>query len=113
MDIIGFIKEHQDRSQFHDLHWEGSFTEYLGMVRENPQISRNAFQRLYDMILSWGVEEYTEYKKKITHFTFFDDPIDGGRDAVYGLDVALMKLVQVLKAAAMSYGPERRVILLH
>ena len=113
MDIIGFIKEHQDRSQFHDLHWEGSFTDYLAMVRENPQVARNAFQRLYDMILSFGVEEYTEYKKKITHFKFFDDPIDGGRDAVYGLDVALMKLVQVLKAAAMSYGPERRVILLH
>src|SRR5690606_38319838 len=73
----------------------------------------NAFQRLYDMIISFGTRKYTEYKKEITHYNFFDDPIGGGKDAVYGLDVPLMKLVQVLKAAALGYGPERRVILLH
>src|SRR5690606_10194111 len=33
--------------------------------------------------------------------------------AIFGLDVPLMKLVQTLKAAAMHYGPERRVLLLH
>ena len=113
MNIIQLIKEHQDRQQFHDLHWEGSFAEYLDMVRERPQIARNAFQRLYDMIVSHGTEEYTEYKKKIIHYKFFDDPIDNGKDAVYGLDLPLMKFVQILKAAAMGYGPERRVLLLH
>src|SRR5690606_2218179 len=44
---------------------------------------------------------------------FFDDPIGGGKDAIFGLDLPLMKFVQVLKAAAMGYGPERRVLLLH
>ena len=38
---------------------------------------------------------------------------DKGKDAVYGLDVHLMKLVNVLKAGAYQYGPEKRVILLH
>src|SRR5690606_31603583 len=33
--------------------------------------------------------------------------------AVFGLDVQLNKLVNVLKAAALGYGTEKRVILLH
>src|SRR5690606_32227231 len=87
--------------------------EYLELVQEHPHVARNAFQRLYDMIISFGSRKYTEYKKEIIHYNFFDDPIGGGRDAIFGLDIPLMKLVQVLKAAAMGYGPERRVLLLH
>ncbi len=113
LDIIGLIREQQDAQGYQDLHWEGPFTDYLAIVRENPLVARNAFQRLYDMIISYGTEEYTEYKKKITHYKFFGDPFEDGKDAVFGLDIALMKLVQTIKAAAMSYGPERRVLLLH
>jgi len=113
LDIIEHIRQRQDPASYQDLVWEGTFAEYLELVRENPLVARNAFQRLYDMIISFGTRKYTEYKKEITHYNFFDDPIGGGKDAVYGLDVPLMKFVQVLKAAALGYGPERRVILLH
>jgi len=113
IDIIQHIRERQDAALYQDLHWDGSFTDYLELVHQQPLICRSAFQRLYDMIMSFGTEKYTEYKKEITHYKFFDDPIGGGRDAIFGLDVPLMKFVQVIKAAAMSYGPERRVILLH
>ncbi|NIR43828.1 MAG: serine protein kinase [Gemmatimonadetes bacterium] len=113
IDIIGLIREKQDFQRYQDLHWEGSFPEYLDLVRQDPAVARNSFQRLYDMILSYGTEEYTEYKKKIIHYKFFEDPFENGRDAVFGLDVPMMKLVQTIKAAAMGYGPERRVILLH
>ena len=50
---------------------------------------------------------------KIYHWKFFDDPIDGGKDAIFGLDVHLNKLVNVFQAGAQRYGPEKRVILLH
>jgi serine protein kinase len=113
LDIIELIREQYNPARHQDLVWEGSFVEYLERVREDPRIARNAFQRLYDMILSFGTRRYTEYKKEITHYAFFDDPIGAGRDAVFGLDIPLMKFVQVLKAAALGYGPERRVILLH
>ena len=113
LDIIGLIRDKQDSTGYQNLHWEGSFHDYLAMVNENPLIARDSFQRFYDMIVSYGTEEYTEYKKKITHYKFFDDPFEGGKDAVFGLDVALMKLIQTIKAAAMGYGPERRVLLLH
>ncbi|MFO0619140.1 MAG: serine protein kinase [Polyangiaceae bacterium] len=103
----------QDYDLYRDLAWEGSFEEYLGIVRKTPQVTRNAFQRVYDMIIRYGTEEYTDNKKKLVRYNFFKDEMDGGRDAVFGLDIPLMRLVHVLKAAAEGYGPEKRVILLH
>jgi serine protein kinase len=111
--ILGMIAEMQDIQTFQELHWEGSFEDYLDLVREDPSICRNAYQRLYDLIASFGTTTYTEYKKRIVRYHFFDDPLDHGRDAVFGIDVHLMKLVNVFKSAALGYGPERRVILLH
>ena len=55
--------------------------------------TRNAFQRMYDMILSYGTDSYTDFKKNIVRYKFFSDPIDNGKDAIFGLDVQLMKLV--------------------
>jgi serine protein kinase len=111
--LVDVIAKRQDLKQFEELHWEGTFEEYLQLVKENPRIPRSAFQRLYDMLISYGYEEYTETKKKIVHYNFFDDPRDGGRDAVFGLDIPLMKLVHVIKAAAFRYGAEKRILLLH
>jgi serine protein kinase len=111
--ILGMIAELQDIERFREMHWEGTFSDYLDVVRERPNVTRNAYQRLYDLITSFGSEQYTEYRKPITRYRFFDDPMDNGRDAVFGIDVHLMKLVDVLKSAALGLGPERRVILLH
>lgn len=113
LDVKGFIAGLQDLDKFRKFNWEGSFQDYINMVKERPELTRNAFQRLYDLIIQFGSEDYTEFKKKITSYTFFKDPIENGKDAVFGLDVHLQKLVNVLKAASQNYGPERRVILLH
>jgi serine protein kinase len=111
--MVAQIAAMQDYELYRDLSWEGSFEEYLEIVRKNPQVTRNAFQRVYDMIIRYGIEEYTDNKKKLVRYNFFKDEIDGGKDAVFGLDIPLMRLVHVLKAASEGYGPEKRVILLH
>ena len=111
--LVGQIASLQDREEYLDLHWEGTFEEYLNVVKADPKVSRTAFQRVYDMVLSYGREEYIDSKKKVVHYPFFDDPIDDGKDAIFGLDITLMRLVNVLKSAAMGYGTEKRVILLH
>jgi serine protein kinase len=103
----------QDFKLYRELHWEGSFEEYLQIVRERPQVTRNAYQRLYDMIISYGTEEYIDNKKRLIRYNFFKDEQNHGANAIYGLDIPLMRLVHVLKAAAEGYGPEKRVILLH
>ena len=55
------------------MHWEGSFEEYLDIVLEHPEVTRTAYQRLYDMILSHGTEEVYENKEKVTRFKFFTE----------------------------------------
>jgi len=110
VDSIGAL---QDFDLYRELTWEGSFEDYLNIVREKPEVTRNAYQRIYDMIIRYGTEEYTDSKKKLVRYNFFRDEIDGGRDAVFGLDIPLMRLVNVLKAASQGYGPEKRIILLH
>ena len=111
--IFDVINQNEFHNQFAELHWAGTMTEYIDMVIERPQIARTSFQRIYDMIASYGFEKYTEYKKEIYHYNFFDDPFENGRDAIFGLDIHLTKLVNVFKAGAQRYGPEKRVILLH
>src|SRR5512142_966203 len=111
--MTGRIAAMQDYKLYKELTWEGSFEEYLQIVRERPQVTRNAFQRVYDMCISYGTEEYIDNKKKLIRYNFFRDEVDGGKDAVFGLDIPLMRLMKVLKAAAQGYGPEKRVILLH
>jgi len=111
--LVERIAALQDRSHYEDLHWTGSFAEYLDLVRGNPRVARTAYERLYDMVLSQGTEEYVDNKKKITRYRFFSDEQNQGRDAIFGLDIPLMRLVNVLKAAALRYGTERRIILLH
>jgi serine protein kinase len=65
------------------------------------------------MILSYGYEEFTEHKEKVTRYNFFSDPFDRGRDAIFGLEKSLTRLVGHVKAAAAGYGTERRILLLH
>jgi len=103
--LVGRIAALQDKSSFKELHWEGSFEEYLKIVRENPRVTRTAFQRIYDMILSHGKTEYIDNKKKLIRYHFFHDEHFGGRDAVYGLDVPLMKLVTSSRARRKRTGP--------
>ncbi len=111
--LFASIASNLDIEKYKNLNWEGSFQEYLDMVIKDPKITRNSYQRLYDMILSYGSEEVVEGRDKIIRYKFFSDPISNGRDGVFGLDRSLMRLVNVIKSAAMGYGAERRVILLH
>ena len=73
VNILSAIADLQSAQEYQELNWEGSLEDYLKLVQENPRVTRNAFQRIYDMILSHGVEEYVEHKKKITRYRFFRD----------------------------------------
>ena len=113
MSELDFVRRGQDLKAYRALNWEGSFADYLRLLKEDPRPLRTSFQRVHDMILAHGVEEYTRFKEKLLHYRFFDDPFEGGKDAVFGLDKPLMRLVATLKAAAHRLGPERRILLLH
>ena len=111
--LVGIIDRKLDVNRFREQHWEGSFWDYLEIAQETPTVARNAFQRVYDMVLSYGSEPFTHFKQDHTRYRFFADPIEGGADAIYGLERPLMQLVDFFKSAAQGYGTERRILLLH
>ncbi|MBI5432826.1 MAG: serine protein kinase [Planctomycetes bacterium] len=110
--LFDTVRSRCDRAKYSALHWEGTFADYLAILERNPEPARNAWQRLIDMIESHG-SEAPSARDRARRWKLFDDPFDGGRDAVYGLDKPLDELVQTLRAGARGFGPERRVLLLH
>ncbi len=112
-NILDKIERLQDQDNFRDLHWEGSFEDYLEIVHQDPKVSRLAFERLYDMIVSYGQNEYTRNRETLVHYNFFDDPFENGKDAIFVLDKPMIDLVRIFQSAARKYGTERRVLLLH
>ena len=55
--ILDKLRSQIDTTDYKKLHWEGTFQQYLDLVQDNPLVIRTAHQRLYDMVLSHGVEE--------------------------------------------------------
>ena len=109
MNMLKNAIEVLDKQSFIDANWTGTLPEYLELVQKNPLVAASAFRRMYEMILSKGIEKYKHFKREVIHYNFFDDNIY----PIYGLDEALMVFVDIIKAAAFRYGPERRVFLLH
>ena len=85
-EVITLIRNRQNVEEFQRLTWKGTFEDYLELVIRNPGVTRTAYQRIYDMIMSHGVEEYTEHKRKVVRDRFFDDTANGGADAIYGCE---------------------------
>ncbi|GDY01908.1 serine protein kinase [Planctomycetota bacterium] len=113
LDLHALIRQSLDNKQFQDEHWQGTFQQYLDLASQNPLLLRTSHQRLYDMVLTHGCSEVEVDKEKVPSYRFFTDPIEDGRDGVFGLERSLHNLMAMLKAAAHGFGPERRVLLLH
>ena len=111
--ILDALRSRLDLSEYQKLHWEGTFEDYIGKVLDDPKVTRSAFQRLYDMISAHGTEEVYENKEKQVRYKFFTEFATRHADGIYGLDRSLMALVNTFRSAALGYGTERRVILLH
>lgn len=100
MDFLGKIKQH--RRDEEKLKWEGTFAEYLALLKERPEIAQSAHSRVYNMIKSAGVTE--EDGKK--HYHFFDKEI-------FGLEDAIERLVEeYFHPAAKRLDVRKRILLL-
>jgi serine protein kinase len=113
-ELLNQISARQSAEAFRQENWQGSFDEYLDIVRQTPEVTRTAHQRIYDMIMAHGTYPIDEGRRDgQIRYKFFDDPENNGNDAIYGLTEPLMQLVNVFRSAALKYGSERRVLLLH
>lgn len=98
-----------DAKQFRLLNEEMSFEQYLERCLQNPNLTRNAFQYIYDMIISKGTKKVERYRKTFTRYNFFDV----GDNPIFGLLETLDALVNFIQGAAGNFGTQRRVLLLH
>lgn len=100
MDILRRLEDYRQEAKM--LVWEGTFVEYLSMVKKNPKIARLAHARIYDMIASYGIEEIDGTKR----YKFFEEEI-------FGLEKTLEKLVEeYFHSAARRLDVRKRILLL-
>ncbi len=100
MDILKKLEQHRDMEQ--RLKWEGTFAEYLEMLKEEPLVAQTAHSRIYNMIKDAGIEEVNGKKT----YSFFNNNL-------YGLEEALERLVEeYFHPAAKRLDVKKRILLL-
>lgn len=100
MDILR--KAGQYREEENKLKWEGSFAQYLDILRERKEVAQTAHSRVYEMIKSHGEEK----KDGNTVYRFFEHEI-------YGLEDTVERLVnEYFHPAAKRLDVRKRILLL-
>ncbi len=100
MDIFKRIAEYRAESE--KLNWSGTFREYIELLRRDSTPAMTAHARVYDMIVSQGVEEKGGNKR----YKFFESEI-------FGLDRTMEKLVEeYFHSAARRLDVRKRILLL-
>lgn len=100
MDILKKIESY--RYEEEKLKWEGTFAEYLKIVKEKPWVAQSAHSRVYNMIKDAGVEKVDGRN----HYKFFSNQL-------FGLEEALEKLVEeYFHPAAKRLDVRKRILLL-
>ncbi|RXJ00633.1 protein prkA [Anaerobacillus alkaliphilus] len=100
MSILNRLKEFREEEK--RLLWEGTFGEYLEILKARPEVAQTAHSRVYNMIKDAGVEEIDGKRQ----YKFFSDQI-------YGLEESVEKLVEeYFHSAAKRLDVRKRILLL-
>lgn len=111
MNFKEFIET--DREKSNKEKFEGTFLEYLDIVKEHPEVAKLAHKRIYDMIISKGVEELKAEENPRIRKIYGNDVIRRYgffKNDFYGIDKVIMKLANYFKSAGMK-GEEARQVL--
>ena len=105
----------KDRENTNKSKFEGTFLDYLEMVKKDSSIAKLSHKRMYDIIMKSGFkvlkpEENPRIKKIygndiIKRYNFF-------KDDFFGIDNVLMKLVNYFYSASMKGEESRQVLYL-
>ena len=100
IDILNKLRSYREEED--RLKWEGTFSDYLEIVKERPEVAQTAHSRVYHMIKSAGLEERDEQKM----YRFFGQEI-------FGLETAIERLVEeYFHPAAKRLDVRKRILLL-
>ncbi|MDB5085192.1 MAG: protein prkA [Bacilli bacterium] len=101
MDIVSRLSAF--RTQEQSLAWQGTFLDYIEIVRRKPRVACSAHSRIYNMIASYGITTREDGSKM---YHFFDNEI-------FGLDDAIERLVEeYFHSAARRLDVRKRILLL-
>lgn len=101
MDILERVKQHREEEK--KLAWEGTFAEYLQLLKKHPEYAQSAHSRIYNMIKDAGIEVDENGKKR---YKFFSTEI-------YGLEDSIERLVEeYFHPAARRLDVKKRILLL-
>lgn len=115
MSIVKKLQEtSKEKKELKLLSKKLSFNQFLELAQRDPNILRNTFQRTIDMIDKYGTEKIeTASGDIITKYNFFQDPVNNGKNAIFGMDEQLEKITNFFRNGAKKFGSEKRVLLLH
>ncbi|KGA96084.1 protein prkA [Alkalihalobacillus alcalophilus ATCC 27647 = CGMCC 1.3604] len=100
MEILKKIEKYREEEE--RLKWEGTFADYLQLLKEKPWVAQTAHSRVYHMIKDAGVEEVDGNKE----YLFF-------KDQIYGLEESIERLVEeYFHSAAKRLDVRKRILLL-
>ncbi|MEF2293960.1 PrkA family serine protein kinase [Virgibacillus dokdonensis] len=100
MDILNKVKQYREEEQ--QLKWEGTFGEYLDIIKQRPEVAQTAHSRIYNMIKSAGITERDGKRM----YEFFGEEI-------FGLEEAIERLVEeYFHPAAKRLDVRKRILLL-
>jgi serine protein kinase len=104
-----------DREKRNKFKFEGTFLQYLDIVKANPEAAKLAHKRMYDILMKCGYEilspeENPRVRKiygneSIKRYNFF-------KDDFFGIDKVLMKIINYFYSAAMRGEESRQVLYL-
>lgn len=104
-----------DREQQKKHRFEGTFFDYLEVLKENPDIAKLAHKRIYDIISERGLEVQRPEENPRIRRIYGNDTIKKYhffKEDFFGIDKILMKIVDYFHAAAMKGEASRQVLYL-
>ncbi|MBP2658673.1 MAG: PrkA domain protein [Firmicutes bacterium] len=105
----------QDRNEHKQYKFDGTLLDYLAIVKENPEITVLAHQRMQELLIKFGIEiikteENPRLKRvygndTIKRYSFFVNKF-------FGIDKSIMKIMRYFHSAAMKGEESRQVLYL-
>ncbi|MDP8240173.1 MAG: AAA family ATPase [Candidatus Hatepunaea meridiana] len=95
--------------------WNGTFLDYLVLVKSDPTIAKLSHQRIYDTLMKPGITEVSTVENPKLRRIYKDDSVkiyDFFADEFFGLEPTINQIVRYFRAAAMKGEESRQVLYL-
>lgn len=104
-----------DRESKNKFKFQGTFLDYLEIVKENPDVAKLAHKRMYDIIMKKGFQFLKPEENPRVRKIYGNEIIkkhEFFKNDFFGIDKVLMKIVNYFYSASMKGEESRQVLYL-